>query len=160
VRKAVTLIATLLLVSYVHASEAFCYSQASQMYSVDEDLLRSIAWVESHQKVNIVNTNTNGTRDIGVMQINSSHLIELAKYSITEKQLHDPCVNIKVGAWILANSIYKYGNTWRAVGAYNASAVGGEQNRKIYATKVRSAMNARLGSVAKQNLNTDLVIYK
>jgi soluble lytic murein transglycosylase-like protein len=160
VRKAVILIATLLLVSYVHASENFCYSQASHIYRVDEGLLRSIAWVESHQKVNIVNTNANGTRDIGVMQINSSHLQELSKYSITEKELHDPCVNIKVGAWILANSIYKYGNTWRAVGAYNASAVGGEQNRKIYAAKVRSAMNARLGSVANQDLNTALVVYK
>ncbi len=159
-RKAVILIATLLLVSYVQASENFCYSQASHMYRVDEGLLRSIAWVESHQNVNIVNTNANGTRDIGVMQINSSHLQELSKYSITEKELHDPCVNIKVGAWILANSIYKYGNTWRAVGAYNASAVGGEQNRKIYAAKVRSAMNARLGSVANQDLNTALVVYK
>lgn len=130
------------------------------MYRVDEGLLRSIAWVESHQSADAVNINSNGTRDVGVMQINSTHLKELSKYSITEKDLHDPCVNVKVGAWILANSIRTHGNTWRAVGAYNASAAGAERNRKIYAAKVKSAMNARLGSVESQDLNTTLVVFK
>ncbi len=141
-------------------AHAFCFREASQMYRIDEGLLRSIAWVESRQSADVVNTNSNGTRDVGVMQINSTHLKELSKYSITEKDLHDPCVNVKVGAWILANSIRTHGNTWRAVGAYNASAAGGELNRKIYAAKVKSAMNARLGSVQTQDLSTTLVVFE
>lgn len=61
------------------------------------------------------------SEDLGLMQVNDGWLPALKKYGITrEKLLSDGCVNIEVGAWILAGAIAKYGQHWDAVGAYNA----------------------------------------
>jgi len=158
--KAKLLIAFVALGFGVTGVHAFCYAQASAMYQVDERLLRSIAWVESRGRVDAININLNGTRDVGLMQINSSHLKELSKYSIYEKDLHNPCVNIKIGAWILANSIKKYGNTWRAVGAYNASSSKGEVYRKIYAAKVKSAMDQGAGIPKLTDPGGEMVVLR
>lgn len=98
-----------------------CLAGAAAHHAVDPQLLRAIAMVESGLDAAAVNrANANGSRDLGLMQINSAWLPALARWRITENDLFDPCVSAYVGAWILAGNIARLGPTWQAVGAYNA----------------------------------------
>jgi len=115
----------------------YCWQEASDRYGVPVDLLYSIAMVETGNKAKIVSkANQNGSYDIGLMQINSSHLRRLAKYDISESELlNNACLNLHVGAWILSDSISRHGLNWKGVGAYNAAT---PSKRRVYAEKVIS----------------------
>lgn len=115
-----------------------CFTKAGDRHGIDPLLLVAIAKVESSMNPRAMNHNRNGTYDIGLMQINSSHLPRLVKVGVTHKRLIDePCTSIDTGASILAGFIDRHGYTWNAVGAYNAgSAANREPARKAYATKV------------------------
>jgi soluble lytic murein transglycosylase-like protein len=134
-------IAVFLLMSLI-SSEVYaeCFSEAGLKYKIDPLLLRAIAQVESSMNSQAINVNRDGSQDIGIMQINSSHLERLAKSGITrEKLLADTCLAVMVGAEILAGFVKKFGYTWRAVGAYNAGLGDGRDSlRKRYAIKVVS----------------------
>jgi hypothetical protein len=102
-----------------------CFQNAAKKYGLDSQLLWSIAQVESRGRasaVNLTHLHRTNTVDLGVMQINSSWLPKLSKYGITrEKLMADRCLNIDVGAWILADLIARHGAKWDAVGAYNTA---------------------------------------
>jgi len=110
-----------------------CVMQAARRYQVDERLIHAIIQVESSGNPAALNRNANGSKDIGLMQINSSWLPVLGRYGVKRHQLYDPCTNIHVGTWLLAGNIARYGHTWRAVGAYNARS---HAKRESYAAKV------------------------
>ncbi len=97
-----------------------CWEDAAEQYGVNAYLLYAIAKTESNLNPSAVNRNKNGSYDIGLMQINSRWLPTLRKYGIEEAQLWDACINIQVGAWVLAQNLRRMGNSWEAVGAYNA----------------------------------------
>jgi soluble lytic murein transglycosylase-like protein len=110
-----------------------CWEEAAAAYGVNPYLLYAIARTESGLNPSALNRNKNGSYDMGLMQINSRWLPTLRKYGITEQQLFDPCVSIHVGAWVLAQNIGRMGNSWEAVGAYNAR---NPELRIRYANKV------------------------
>ena len=111
-----------------------CWEEAATRYQVNSNLLHAIARTESGLNPLAIGRNRNGSRDIGIMQINSRWLPTLATYGIAEHDLFEPCTNIHIGAWILAGNIYRLGYTWDAVGAYNASR---PDLRRAYVEKVR-----------------------
>lgn len=101
-----------------------CWDEASQRYGVPAELLYAMARTESNLNSRAVNRShllRTGSYDIGLMQINSAHLRTLARYGIRESDLYNPCTNLQVGAWLLADSFSRRGASWDAVGAYNAS---------------------------------------
>jgi soluble lytic murein transglycosylase-like protein len=108
-----------------HAKDCFDQAAATyQAHGVGAPLLRAIARAESDMRPDAVNnthSRLTGTRDIGLMQINTGWLPRLARFGINEAHLFEPCTNIHVGAWILADAFSRHGANWNAVGAYNAA---------------------------------------
>jgi len=120
-----------------------CWQEAASRQGVPAALLYAIAQAESSLNpvaVNRTHYERTGTVDIGYMGINSDRRV-LHRLGVTEQALYEPCTNIQVGSRILAEKIRRYGNTWEAVGAYNAScakldAVRCQAARRRYAWRV------------------------
>ena len=139
----------LLILTTMPTWASACWKEAAQRYGISADLLYAIARVESNlnpRAVNRTHSQRTGSYDIGLMQINSSWLPELAKYSISREDLiKDSCLNLKVGAWILSNNVKKLGWNWDAIGAYNVGckSLGRDEcqaRRSSYAWKIHSSM--------------------
>ncbi len=113
----VSLVIGLCMAGQAHAD---CITDAAQRYHVNPDVLRAIAYYESHLNPDALNHDANGTVDVGIMQINSIHFPTLRREGIDLKQLQDPAVNADVGAALLRDAVNQYGPTWRAVGAYHS----------------------------------------
>lgn len=124
---------TLVLAGLASFPVRACWHDVASWYGINVHLLYAIAKTESNLNPNAMNRNKNGSYDIGLMQINSSWLPTLRKHGVSEDKLKDPCVNLQVGAWILAQNMQRMGVTWEAVGAYNAR---NPQLRIKYAQKV------------------------
>jgi soluble lytic murein transglycosylase-like protein len=120
----IALIAILVAASAAQAKEPRtmmdCFNEAGRTYKVPPMLLQAIAWVESRYDKNANNHNTNGSVDMGVMQINSLWLEPLSEYGIEKKHLYNACFNINVAAWILRKQINEVGYNWQAVAHYHS----------------------------------------
>lgn len=115
----------LVLISLLFSS-AFCgerenyYVSAGKDFNLDPWILWAVGDTESKHDPYAINHNSNGTYDVGVMQINSCHFAELKrKYGIDKNDLLDPKISIYVGASILQECFQKWGNNWKAINCYN-----------------------------------------
>lgn len=124
---------------------AFCFEEAGAAYGISPRLLWSISKGESNFNPAAVNYNTNGSYDFGLMQINSSWAPTLRKMGIPWRALADPCMNVMVGAWVLARCFSDYGYTWLAVGCYNSRT---PSKRDRYAARIARILDRQ--SVASQ----------
>lgn len=116
-----------------------CLYSAAARFGHDAGLLAAIGHVESGWDCTATSkANRDGSYDMGCLQINSSWLPLLRrKFGLSKEDLMSPCVNINVGAWILAKNKQQFGDSWRAVGAFNAAS---ESKRISYAWKVNSRL--------------------
>ncbi|WP_244104055.1 lytic transglycosylase domain-containing protein [Burkholderia gladioli] len=120
------------------------FTEAAALYQLDPDLLRAITWVESHGQPGAVGPRlADGHRAWGAAQINDVHLPELVSYGVTQRDLLDPCINLRLSAWVLANCIRAKGPTWAAVGCYNTGP--GSRNTAAQARYVRLVQHAYAG---------------
>lgn len=97
-----------------------CIVEAAAYHSVNSAILEAIVRHESRGRSDAVSRNTNGSVDIGLTGINSIHIPELIRKGVAPGRLKDECVSIYVGAWKLSQSMFKYDNSWWAVGAYHS----------------------------------------
>lgn len=115
-------------------THADCLDDAARFHGVHPALVRAIALQESGMRPGTISLpNSDGTYDIGLMQINSAELPTLAKWGITQSELLNGCVNAYVGSWILSQKIHRLGENWNAVGAYNATT---PSKRLVYAQRI------------------------
>lgn len=120
----------LIALANINIAKADCFDTVGMKYRIDPDYLRAIAMKESSFNHKAIGYNNDGSKDIGLMQINTNNLEWLRKKfpSISiKKLLDDPCFNIHVGGYVLNENFRLYGRKWIAVGAYNA---GGKNNPK------------------------------
>lgn len=125
-----------------------CFVEAGRQYGIAPDLLEAMAKVESGYRPDAVNQNSDGSVDVGLLQINSFWYRSLGKKRWMA--LGDPWYNARVGAWILAQSIQSHGYTWEAVGCYNARS---KIKRTAYVRKVMKALNENSYAFAKSKRN-------
>jgi soluble lytic murein transglycosylase-like protein len=116
---------------------ASCVRAAATRYKVPEDLVWTILKTEGGT-TGKVSRNSNGSYDMGEMQINSIHLngepYNFAKYGITRDALvNDQCLNIHVGTYMLASEIAKAPSFWKGVTNYHSRT---ESKAAIYLSKV------------------------
>lgn len=110
------------------------WESVGRKWSVNPYMLYAIAKTESGLNPRAINrSNRNGSEDVGMMQINSFWLPKLEKFGISRSHLFHPCVSLDVAGWILSQNMQRHGNTWTAVGAYNAAS---PEKRVAYARKV------------------------
>lgn len=102
-----------------------CAEEAAQTYHIPLSLFFAILRTEGGH-VGQIHMNNNGSYDMGPAQINSIWLPVLAKSGITrEMVLNNECLNISIGAWVLAQSMDGVSPKnpsvfWQHVGDYNS----------------------------------------
>lgn len=98
-----------------------CLIGASAYYRIPPEILVALRMQEGGT-VGRYSVNTNGTVDMGPMQINSIHLKTLQHYGINGQYLvNNECGNIFAGAWVLSQYVTEArGDIWQAVGYYHS----------------------------------------
>lgn len=117
---------------------AACLMLASQTYSVPPAVLVGIYKAEGGTVGQEV-SNTNGSFDMGPMQINTIWLPELAgRWGVSEDTARkwirdDACTNVGVAAWILRSHMDETGSLSQAIAHYHSRtpSYGGKYQKRV-----------------------------
>lgn len=124
---------------------AACLLMAAQTYQVPPAALIGIYHVEGG-KVGQQVGNTNGSQDLGPMQINTIWLPELAKrWGVSREHAKkwvrdDPCTNVGVAAWILKGHLNETKNLARAIANYHSKT---PSYGRVYRNKVIAQLDQK-----------------
>lgn len=122
-----------------------CFNAAGTRYQIEPLLLKSVAKGESGFRARVTNTNRDKkgratSTDYGLMQVNSTHIPKLVRLGViqgAEDLLSRPCLNIQIGAWILASHFQVCGISWNCLGSYNAGfRKDRHETRENYANRI------------------------
>ncbi|MEI7307112.1 lytic transglycosylase domain-containing protein [Pectobacterium atrosepticum] len=122
-----------------------CFSAAGARYQIEPLLLKAMSIGESALNPIITNTNRDKkgnplSKDYGLMQINSTHIPKLVGMGViqgADDLLKRPCLNIQIGAWILAKHFQVCGVSWNCLGSYNAGfRKDRHETREKYANRI------------------------
>lgn len=120
-----------------------CMALVAQIYALPPRVLPAIQRVEGGQ-LGLARTNTNGSQDLGIMQINTIWLPYLADYSrlsqpeVRNRLLNNACYNIAAAGLIMRNYLDETaGDLLRAVGNYHSHTT--HLNLNYQAQVLRSA---------------------
>jgi len=104
----------------INKYDEYFYS-AGEEFGVRPEIIKNIALTENRRlNPNIVRKNSNGTYDIGLMQINTIRLKELKKIGITKSDLKDPRESIRAAAYIISKIVNRYGDSDYAIATYHS----------------------------------------
>lgn len=100
-----------------------CISRAADHHKLNPLVLKAIRRQENG-KVGMANRNSNGSYDLGIMQLNTINLEAITRqyprvspYDLVYKA----CVNVFIGAWFLKEKITQAGgDVWKGVGNYHS----------------------------------------
>lgn len=125
---------------------ATCLLMAANTYQVPGAVMIGIMQVEGGRVGQQVGPNTNGTYDLGPMQVNTRWVPQLAAiWKVDRKTAHswvrdNGCVNVHVAAWILKQKIAETGNLYRGIAHYHSATPG---RGYAYANKVIKVMERK-----------------
>ncbi|WP_342250312.1 lytic transglycosylase domain-containing protein [Sphingomonas sp. OTU376] len=93
--------------------------------------------------------NSDGSHDLGPMQINSWWVNRIAKliarpdWQVRHWLISDPCFNVDAARWIFLSGLASSRNYWKAVGTYHSPT---ERRQRAYAASVARRMIQRYGA--------------
>jgi len=103
-----------------------CFNAEAQRQSLEPWRLLAVMKTENG-RIGSFTLNTDGSYDIGPMQVNSVHLPELSKTfgvgqaSLAQLLAYDGCFNVAIGAYLLRlRTNEANGDFWWGIGGYNS----------------------------------------
>lgn len=118
----------------VYANNYTCWDYVGKKFNLDPWLLLSIALTESSFQNGIKSKNSNGSYDLGLMQINTIHKTFFEKRGLSQYDLqYDSCKNVIAAGFLLRQSINKYGYNIDGIGGYHSNT---PKLRRAYGNKV------------------------
>jgi soluble lytic murein transglycosylase-like protein len=103
-----------------HGTPISCIQQASRTYAVPRRDIFALMKNEGGTP-GIAVRDSNGTQDLGPMQVNTCHLPFLRSYGYSYRVLkNNACANVMAGTWVFARCLAITGNLLSAAACYNA----------------------------------------